>query len=295
MSKSRRRARSWLRLVSREARAAILTLAIIVGLAASTTSLHDYWLSFGLNTAADLAGTLTILYVVTPITRTTGRSGIRERRRPDYADVRHQADRVKELIQGFDTSPDIHTIIGVDMSGFGTREEQVQDHLRAALYGRLEKAFRYAGVPWPEQEWREDRGDGALLIVPFNAAAPIIDRLVPHLHAGLRGHNKLSSEEAQITLRMAVHAGTVRRDSYGLSGKAMVEVYRLLDAPAFKDAVSSYRAVLGIVVSEFIYEQVVQRGYGLIDPDSYGKLSIVNKETVTDAWLYLPSRVEAPL
>ena len=154
-------------------------------------------------------------------------------------------DEVDAVLAALPEYPDIHTIIGVDMSGFGTREEQVQDHLRAALYGRLEKAFRYAGVPWPEQEWREDRGDGALLIVPFNAAAPIIDRLVPHLHAGLRGHNKLSSEEAQITLRMAVHAGTVRRDSYGLSGKAMVEVYRLLDAPAFKDAVSSYRAVLG--------------------------------------------------
>ncbi len=164
-------------------------------------------------------------------------------------------DEVDAVLAALPEYPDIHTIIGVDMSGFGTREEQVQDHLRAALYGRLEKAFRYAGVPWPEQEWREDRGDGALLIVPFNAAAPIIDRLVPHLHAGLRGHNKLSSEEAQITLRMAVH----------------------------------------VVVSEFIYEQVVQRGYGLIDPDSYGKLSIVNKETVTDAWLYLPSRVEAPL
>jgi len=191
--------------------------------------------------------------------------------------------------------PLYRTIVGFDIASFGRRDEHVQNYLRAAMYARLKRAFADAGLPWPAQPWREDRGDGALMIMPADATYRVLDPLVPRLYAGLRQHNDVSSQAAQMMLRMAVHAGFVYRDEHGLSGEAIVLMYRLLDAPAFKAAVISQQAVLGLVVSRYVYDNVVRRNPGLADSDRFRKLLVVNKETTTDAWTYLQSRVALPV
>lgn len=189
--------------------------------------------------------------------------------------------------------PRNRTIIGVDITGFGSRDEHVQDYVRTAMYALLQQGFVDADVPWPTPVWREDRGDGALLTVSSDIPTQwVFDPLVPLICAGLRRHNKVSSEAAQLWLRMAVDAGYVYRDEHGLAGEALVRVARLLDAPAFRQIVASERATLGLVVSPFIYHNVIQPGPGLIDPGRYRRLLMVNKETTTEAWLHLPLRAE---
>jgi hypothetical protein len=187
------------------------------------------------------------------------------------------------------------TIVVVDITGFGGRDEDVQNHVRTVMYTTLQLAFANADVAWPAPEWRDDRGDGVLLILPPDITHRVLDPLIQYLYAGLRRHNKVSSEAAQIMLRMAIHSGYVHRDDHGLSGEALVYACRLLDAPAFKDAVRECRAPLGLVVSQHIYEAVIRNGIGLIDPDTYSRIPVVNKETRTEAWLHLPSRARAPL
>jgi hypothetical protein len=187
------------------------------------------------------------------------------------------------------------TLVGVDITGFGNREEHIQYHLRTTLYTLFEGAFAYADVEWPAHAWRDDRGDGVLVVVPPDATHAVLDPLVRYLHAGLRRHNKVSSEAAQILLRMAVHGGFVYRDDHGITGDAIVRLYRLLEAPSFKDAVRGNRAPLGVVVSQEIYNSVVRHGPGLIDPETYRRIPIVNKETRTEAWLHLPSGVQSPV
>lgn len=190
-----------------------------------------------------------------------------------------------------DLWPRHHTIIGVDIVGFGRREEYVQNYVREAMYFILGQAFVESGVSWPPPGCIEDRGDGALITMsPDIPTQRAIDPLVHYLTAGLRRHNKVSSESAQIMLRMAVHAGLVRRDDHGLTGDAIVRLFRLLDAPAFKEEVASRRPTLAIVVSQDIYETVICSGLGLIDPDDYRRLAVVNKETVADAWVHLRQR-----
>jgi hypothetical protein len=204
-------------------------------------------------------------------------------------------DKVAELATFPQSHRHYQTIVAVDITGFGAREEPVQNYVRTAMYTTLQQAFADADVAWPAREWRDDRGDGALLVLPPEIADRVLDPLVPYLYAGLRRHNRVSSEAAQIMLRMAVHSGFVYRDDHGLSGEAIVYLCRLLDAPAFKDAVRGCRAPLGVVVSQYIYDSVVRNGLGLIDPDNYSKIPVVNKETRTEAWLHLPSRAGAPL
>src|SRR5580700_2986541 len=64
--------------------------------------------------------------------------------------------------------PALHrAIIGVDVEGFGDERRTNPDQLavREALYRCLREAFANAGIPW-EDCYHEDRGDGALFLIP---------------------------------------------------------------------------------------------------------------------------------
>jgi hypothetical protein len=189
--------------------------------------------------------------------------------------------------------PRNRTIIGVDISGFGRRDVHVQNYVRKAMYEVLRQGFADTGIRWPDPMWWEDRGDGVLLTLSSEVPTLwVFDPLVPHIGAGLRRHNKVSSDAAQLRLRMAVTAGYVHRDEHGLAGEALVRLARLLDAPAFRAAVIAERAALGLIVSRFIYENVIRPGLGLVNPDSYRRLLVENKETTTEAWLHFPIQTE---
>lgn len=181
-------------------------------------------------------------------------------------------------------------VVAFDVVGFGDRrrDDEVQLYVRAGLYRILEEAFEDTGVPWRECH-REDRGDGVLIVVPALVATELlISPLAERVRAGLRRHNKLSSEPAQIRLRMALHAGHVRFDAYGVAGQTLVHAFRLLEAPAFKAAFAATGRELGCVVSDRLYDDVIRHGPGLIDPDLYDAISVSVKETEARAWVHFP-------
>lgn len=182
------------------------------------------------------------------------------------------------------------SVLAFDIVEFGDRrrDDDVQLHVRAALYRLLQTAFDAVGVPWRACH-REDRGDGVLIVVPaLISTEPLVSPLADFVRAGLRRHNKLSSEAAQIRLRMVLHAGHVSFDPYGVVGQTLVHAFRLLDAPAFKAALAATRCELGFVVSDRVYDDVIRHGPGLIDPDLYDAISVSLKETEVRAWVYFP-------
>lgn len=190
-----------------------------------------------------------------------------------------------------------HVIVGVDIVGFNApgRDDEVQLALRRALYLMLTEAFEAAAVPWHECV-HEDRGDGAVVLVPAEIPAEtVIGPLLTHLGAGVRRHNRLSSEIAQIRLRTAVHAGEVHRDEYGLAGRAVNDVFRLLDAPVFREMVARARAEIAVIVSDGLHDTVVRHGPGLIDPETYRPVIAVHKETRTPAWVHIPECDPVPV
>ncbi|GLY88162.1 hypothetical protein [Actinoallomurus iriomotensis] len=187
-------------------------------------------------------------------------------------------------------------VVAFDIAGFGDRrrDDEVQLYVRAGLYRILEEAFEDTGVPWRECH-REDRGDGVLIVVPALIATELlISPLTERVRAGLRRHNKLSSEPAQIRLRMALHAGHVHFDPYGVAGRTLVHAFRLLEAPAFKTAFAATGRELGCVVSDRLYDDVIRHGPGLIDPDLYDAISVSVKETEARAWVHFPPGAVRP-
>jgi hypothetical protein len=177
--------------------------------------------------------------------------------------------------------------MAVDMNGFGDQRRTTEDqrYLRQSLYALLEEAVESAGIPWVECR-HEDRGDGVLIVA--SSAIPtglFADEVFDALGRLLRRHNRWSSDLVKIKLRMALHAGHVRFDEHGMTGHALVHLFRLLEAPSFKGLFKSSVADLGLTVSSYLYEEVVRDGPGGIDPASFRELPVELKETSTGSWV----------
>lgn len=175
------------------------------------------------------------------------------------------------------------TVIRTDVTGFSTRYRSAQDRdlVREALWEVTRQAL---GPLWLDC-WLEDRGDGHLIVIQASVpTAEVVERLATTLPPLLRAHNRLHREPAQITLRVAVEVGPIRKDRSGVSGDAIIDVTRMADAPALKHAMTVQGAELGIIVSPFVHRaHVASRG----DLAEYAKVHVRVKETRRSAWIRL--------
>ncbi|MFB4318160.1 hypothetical protein [Actinomadura sp. 21ATH] len=185
------------------------------------------------------------------------------------------------------------TIFVCDIASFGDagRTDEARTHVRRAMYAALEAAFAVPGaVPLGECHV-EDRGDGAMVIMPPHAdRATCVTEVAAMLLARLRVHNGVSNEAARLRLRTALHTGEAHWDGTGVVGDAVNHAFRILDAPAFKEVMRASGAQLGLAVSEAVYGDVVRHGRGAVDPEDYRRIGVEVKETRAAAWVTLPGR-----
>lgn len=186
--------------------------------------------------------------------------------------------------------PMLHqTIVVVDVAGF-TDPARTMVHQLAVhegLYYVLRGAFSEAGVDL-DTCTVEDRGDGAVILVPTGVAkSKLADQLPSRLIAGLRRHNAVHSPEAAIQLRVVLHAGEVYQAGHGAVGQAVNLACRILDASEAKKALKLSTGVLALIASDTFYYDVIVHDPAA-DPDSYRQIPVSVKETSTVAWLRLP-------
>jgi hypothetical protein len=182
--------------------------------------------------------------------------------------------------------------MAVDINGFGDprRTGSDQQFLRKALHEMLAGALAAVGVP-RGLGVVEDRGDGALIVV--SSAIPtglFVDDVVAHLTEALRLHNRRSAELFRIRMRMALHAGHVVFDDYGVIGPALIHLFRILEAPDFRNAFDLSMGDLGVAVSDYLYEEVVRDGRGGIDPEKFVLVPVEHKDTKATCWVNLGAR-----
>jgi hypothetical protein len=179
-------------------------------------------------------------------------------------------------------------MFAVDVIGFGRRPAAVYPHLRAALYRIVDDAFDAIGLPLAACH-HEDRGDGVLVVIPAHASVELLlGPLAARLQAGLRGHNQMASPKAQLRIRTAVNAGYVREDRHGVSGRTLNDLYRLLDAPAYKRLLDAHNADLGLITSDRVHQDLIEDNPDLPGPGTFLPTPVTVKETVTTAWVWLP-------
>lgn len=177
-----------------------------------------------------------------------------------------------------------------DIASFGhpARSDLDRHTVRRALYDGLRSSFDDEGVPLADC-YREDRGDGAMVLVPPSTdTAILLTSLVDRLKSEVRRHNDVSSTTARMRLRVAVHTGVVRSDANGLIGTAVNHVFRLLEAEALRLSLQRTGADIALIASDRVYEDVIWHGLGLVDPGEYQGVPVRVKETVTTAWIRVP-------
>jgi CRP-like cAMP-binding protein/tetratricopeptide (TPR) repeat protein len=188
------------------------------------------------------------------------------------------------------------SILFTDVAGFGNplRLDPDREVVRAALYEILRSAFQASGVPW-DGCYYEDRGDGAVIVVPPTISTlRVVDPLIPELAARLRQHNRRASEVVLIQLRAALHVGPVGKDAEGLTGQAVISTARILDAPVVKERLADARADLIFAVSDYVYDHVVRHGAGRVDSGAFEHVAGQVKESRVSAWIHLAGRIELP-
>jgi hypothetical protein len=182
------------------------------------------------------------------------------------------------------------TLFAVDIVAFGDlrRDDEVQRYVRKAMYRTMQNAFDRSEVGW--QPWfRQDRGDGVLMVVPSTVPTMLfLDPLIDLVRAGLRFHNKMSSDLAQIRLRVALHTGSVFFDGHGVVGHSLTRLFNLLEAPVFKTEFNTTAAEVGLVTSEHVYDDVIRHCSGLVDPGDYHAIEVVEDGFVTRGYVHIP-------
>jgi CRP-like cAMP-binding protein len=178
------------------------------------------------------------------------------------------------------------TVVLTDVMGFSARyrTERARQIIRQAAQAMMQSAL---GSPW--QTWREDRGDGQLVIVsPAIPTAQVIERLLTVLPHELKRHNRVHRDPLRIQLRVAVNVGPVVQDEHGVDGRSIINAARMLEARAFRQAIASQDAVLGIITSTFVYDVVIQpQDSGKIDPRAFLQIQASVKGFRFPAWMQI--------
>jgi hypothetical protein len=182
------------------------------------------------------------------------------------------------------------TLLAFDIHQFTRpdRDEAIRIHLHKALYDVLTDAFRGSGLPW-DQCHREDRGDGALVILPPGIPAqPVIDPFPERLRGLIRRHNRVACDAARMQLRAAAHVGPVYGDAYGMISDDLNLLFRMLDAAPLRRALDGSGTELALATSGYVHDSLVVRHRTLVDPALFRPMKTQVKRTRISAWMYLP-------
>ncbi|MGW3991922.1 hypothetical protein ACWEF6_00385 [Amycolatopsis sp. NPDC004772] len=195
----------------------------------------------------------------------------------------------------YEQRPGHWTIFAIDVEGYGDQRRTAPHRLalRDGLHRALSRAFDDSGVPGADLR-REDCGDGVFVLAPPEIPkGPFVEFLPTALAVALHRHNRTHHPSERIRLRMALHAGEVAYDDHGVTGTAINQTFRLLEAPPLKEALKASRGVLALITSAWFFDEVVRHSNSL-DSTTFRSVQVTVKETRTTGWISLPDRPYPP-
>lgn len=187
------------------------------------------------------------------------------------------------------------TIVVVDVPGFTAPERRLPDRLaaRQGMYGVLKTAFAESDVDF-DSCVSEDRGDGALILLPPGTTRSVVaDRLPDRLAVALRRYNHTRTPQAQIRLRVSVNSGDVLYDGKGWVGEAIDSAFRILDAQTAREALAESDRMIAFISSQRFFEDVIAPDPGLL-PELYDRIPVSVKTFTGKAYLRLHGETTGP-
>jgi hypothetical protein len=185
------------------------------------------------------------------------------------------------------------TVVLIDVAGSASHTNPWQLRMRSDLRAMVVDALREPDFR-PDEIDMTDTGDGIRMIFPPAVSPiPVLAHFISDLAEALQTQQE-NRPDARFRLRVAVDMGLVHRD-HGWHGSPLVMCSRLCDARSVRRVLREIeQANLVLVVSSRVYDEVVRHGYDGIDPATYRKIEIQEKETSTSAWINVPGHDTRP-
>ncbi|MEU9334282.1 hypothetical protein AB0D49_14160 [Streptomyces sp. NPDC048290] len=181
-------------------------------------------------------------------------------------------------------------ILAVDLVGYSTLDHLRQLAVQQRLVEVMERACAGADVDRAACT-RQPQGDGeVLLLPPALDEGRVVPRLVQQLALSLRQMNRDLALDSRLRLRAAMHQGIVQEAANGFVSRAGVRTCRMLDSSAPRTVMETLPACeLALVVSESLFEDVLEHGYQGLDPDLFVRYrtDLPAKKFATEVWMYL--------
>ncbi|AUI63949.1 hypothetical protein [Amycolatopsis sp. BJA-103] len=187
------------------------------------------------------------------------------------------------------------TIVVVDVAGFTAPERNPLDRLavRRGMYEVLRIAFAESDVDF-DSCVSEDRGDGALILLPPGTTKSLVaDRLPDRIAVALRRYNHTRTPQAQIRLRVSLNSGEVLNDGNGWVGDAVDTAFRILDAQLAKEAFAESDRMIAFISSQRFFADVIAQDPGLL-PELYSPIPVSVKTFTGMAYLRLHGELTTP-
>ncbi|MEU7606220.1 hypothetical protein [Streptomyces sp. NPDC041003] len=188
-------------------------------------------------------------------------------------------------------------VLAVDIARSAGRGNVAFRQIREVLATALREAFEESGIDW-KGCLHADLGDGFRVIAPAGTRKTrLIHPLIHELAVRLRAHNRTAAPATHIRVRVALHAGDVVLGPDGeATGQPLEVLARLLDAGPARTALAQAPETVtaSVLLSGHFYDETARHGYPGIDPDSFQRVTLAEKEYAAEAWLHLPGQEPAP-
>ncbi|WP_433831193.1 hypothetical protein ACQP2E_12850 [Actinoplanes sp. CA-015351] len=201
--------------------------------------------------------------------------------------------------------PPYRAILAVDAKDFTKLPGSVHEETSAAIKSVVGNAMRDAGLDddWSDPSFFGDTGDGFAVGLPPRILPFLIDPFPMLLQNRLAQRRAERPGEVPLRLRVSVHVGPLPVDPAAPSstgnGAARNDTHRLLDADVIKEAlrdVSPEIALIALIISDRVYEDVVRGRYAALHPDNFVSVTarVMGKGFDQPAWLHLPAQPGRP-
>ncbi|OLT24679.1 hypothetical protein BJF79_44960 [Actinomadura sp. CNU-125] len=173
---------------------------------------------------------------------------------------------------------DYRLLLAVDIQGYSKRDAREQLAAQHRLADALDRAAR--GVGLDRARWdKQVGGDGELATLPIGTdPAPVAGGFVIGFADALREVNAGPGRH-RLRVRLALHYGTLTEGPFGPAGDAPIVVQRLLDASPLRRLLDDDARDLAYVVSDGLFEDVVQTGFCALAPGAFQPMKITAKGT----------------
>lgn len=159
----------------------------------------------------------------------------------------------------------------------------------------VDDAFDRSGAD-PRRWVREERDSGVLLLIDASVwKVDIVGSFLDHLVAALAEYNTSRRPQDWLRLRIALHAGKVRRDEGGWSGDDLTMALRLNQAREVeKQLAAAARAQCIIVASDHIYRAIIRHEERVAWATHYRAIDLALLGEPIRAWIRIPGYQAPP-